>query len=769
MDIKSIVKRMTLEQKIRLCNGRNSWQTTPIEDLGVPALVMSDGTNGIRFQMGELKDGEALSDLYDDLQDGGFDTECALANTIKTTCYPSGSTLACSWDPALASKVGAAVALECKSIGIGLLLGPGMNIRRHPLTGRNFEYYSEDPVLSGEIATGMVTGIQDEGVGATVKHFIANNSDTRRTILNCIIEERALREIYLAGFERVIEKAKPAAVMASYPTINGTPACQNKWLLTDVLREDWGYEGIAISDWWGVKDTVTAVNAGLDFQMPFSPWYYPRIAAAVERGEVSEELIDVYVERMLELVFKYSRDGKEKPEIDWDKQHEIAQKAAAECAVLLKNEANVLPLDPEKSQKVAVLGELAKTPLYQGTGCAIVHAIKEDIPLEEIQKIAPDADIQFAPGYLLDDTTTDALIEEAVNTAKAADVAVVMVGKRLPEESDSYDHTDMDLAPAHLRLLEAVFAVQSNTIVVLFNGDAVSMNWAEQASAVLDMWYGGQGCGNAVAGLLFGAYNPSGKLPVSIPVKLSDTPAYLDFPHEHDIARYREGIFVGYRYYDQREMDVLYPFGFGLSYTDFSYDNIEVVSYGNDGCEVEVTITNTGDMAGAEVVQLYVGAENTRVFRPVKELKAFEKVQLEPGESTVVRFDLTRRDFAYYDELFAKWHVDAGSYQVCVGGSSRDLPLVAEVEMEGDKEPFIPLEMDSHFTDVFGHLASKKVFFDFLVEKGLLKAEQIEPYMADNMMRSFWGVEQYLERTVLSAEMLEELLERMNTAVRNAS
>jgi beta-glucosidase len=765
MDIKSIVESMTLEQKIRLCNGRNDWQTMPIEELDVPPLLMSDGTNGIRFQKGELKDGEAVKDLYEGIVNSGFDTEFALENTYKATCFPSGSTLACSWNPTLAREIGAAVAVECKSIGICLLLGPGMNIRRHPLTGRNFEYYSEDPVLSGDIAAGMVTGVQQEGIGATVKHFVSNNSDTRRTILNCIIEERALREIYLAGFERVINKAKPAAVMASYPSINGTPACQNKWLLNDVLRDDWGYQGITISDWGGVKDTLTAVDAGLDLQMPYSPWFLGRVKSALQSGDLTEEQIDAHCKRMLELILKYSREGKEKPEVDWGQQHALAQKAAAECSVLLKNGDNLLPLNPQKSQKIAVLGELAKYPLYQGTGCAIVNAMKVDIPLDEMEKIAPDAELQYAPGYFPDDTTTDALLQEAVDIARSADVAIIFVGSRLPQESDEFDRPNMDLESGHLRLMEAVFAVQPNTIVVVFNGDVVSMPWASKANAVLDMWYGGEGCGNAVAGLLFGLYNPSGKLPVSIPLRLSDTPAYLDFPHEQDAARYREGVFVGYRYYDWREMEVLYPFGYGLSYTSFSYDEIRVENNGQEGCEVEVRITNTGNTTGAEVIQLYVAPHNTRVFRPVKELKGFEKVQLAPDESTVVRFELNRRDFAYYDDVLGKWRVDGGQYEIYVGGSSRDLPLTAEIEIEGDADTVLPLALDSHYSDVFSYPAAGKVYFDFLVEKGLLNAEQVSPEVKKQLIRGFWGVAQHLDTSPLSPDMVSELLERMNAAI----
>lgn len=765
MDISEIIASMTIEQKIRLCNGRNNWQTMPFEELGIPPLVMSDGTNGVRFQKDELIDGKPIENMYKGVVSSGFDSTCAMENTFKATCYPSGSTLACSWDTALAKEIGAAIATECKSFGIGLLLGPGMNIRRHPLTGRNNEYYSEDPVLSGEMATGMVMGIQGEGVGATVKHFICNNSDTRRTKLNCVVEERALREIYLAGFERVIKKAQPAAVMPSYPSINGTPACQNKWLLTDVLRNDWGYQGLTISDWWGVKDAVTAVVAGLDFMMPYSPWFLEKVLFAVKNGEITEEQINTHCERLLEVVFKYTRSGKEIPEVDWESHHKLAQRAAAECAVLLKNENDFLPLDPKTSQKIAVLGAYAKNPLYQGTGCAIVNSIKEDIPLEEMTKVAPNAVFRYSPGYLSDNTTNEKLLQEAKDTASAADIAIVMVGKPLPQESDEYDHPNMDLDSGHIFLLEAVLSVQPNTIIVVFNGDAINMFWGTKAKAILDMFYAGEGCGNAVAKLIFGLVNPSGKLPVSIPHNLVDTPAYLDFPHEQDISLYREGIFVGYRYYDKREIKTLYPFGFGLSYTTFSYDSIHLNKNSQGEYSVEVQITNTGNKTGAEIVQLYIKPSESHIFRPVKELKGFEKVLLAPKESTIIRFDLNRGDFAYYDNMLSRWLVNDGLYTIMIGGSSRDLPLSIDLYIKGDMDITHLLTLDSHFSDIFRSPASTMVFFEFLVEKGLLSPDQVTEEVKHNLTMSFWAFPQHLDNTILPPESMIELLERMNAAL----
>jgi beta-glucosidase len=772
MKVKVIVGRMSLKQKIRLCTGLNHWQTVPMRELGVPALIMSDGTNGVRFQKGstgEIQTEEKQElNLYDAMLNSGFDSDDALGNTYEATCFPTGAALACSWDTALAEEIGGAVARECKRIGIGLLLGPGMNIRRHPLTARNFEYYSEDPVLSGDLAAATVRGIQSEGIGATLKHFVCNNSDTRRTRLNCIVEERALREIYLAGFERAIKKANPAAVMGSYPAINGIQACQNKWLLTDVLRNDWGFKGLVISDWGAVKDSAEAATAGLDLQMPWSRQYVDQVSAALEDGSLTEADVDLHCERLLNLIFQYSREGKEQPDVDWDSHHALAQKAAAECGVLLRNEGNILPLAKNKKQTIAVLGGIAKTPLYQGTGCAIVNAKKVDIPFEELKKAAPEITWLYSEGYRSDYTTGAELLEEAVKTAKSADAAVILVGSRLPQESDDFDRQNMDLEESHAALIEAVCAVQPNTIVVVCNGEAVSMPWIRNTRAVLDMWYAGEGGGKAMADLLVGNVNPGGKLAVSIPVKLSDTPAYLDFPHEQDTDRYREGIFAGYRYYDTREIEPLFPFGYGLSYTRFRYDSIDVKPLPQDEYEVTVLLTNTGSYTGSEVVQLYVSPKSPRVFRPVKELKGFVKLNLDPGKSACAVFALTRRDFAYFDDRLGSWRTDEGVYCLMAGSSSRDLPLVKNLHIVGDDVPRQSLSADSHYTDLFQYPQAAKVYFDFLTEKGLLRPEQAGGELEQELKKTFWGFSQHLDMITsgaLTQDMLEDLLRRMNAAI----
>lgn len=766
MDIKAIVKQMTLEQKVRLCTGKNNWQTTPIPELGVPSLMMSDGTNGVRFQLNSTDEKEQVN-IYDALVNFSFDSEYALQNTCEATCFPTGSALACSWDPALAAEIGAAVGRECKAIGIGLLLGPGMNIRRHPLTARNFEYYSEDPVLSGDMAAGMVNGVQGEGVGATLKHFVCNNSDTRRTILDCRVEERALREIYLAGYERAIDQSRPAAVMGSYPAVNGDQCCESPYLLTDILRGEWGFAGITLSDWGGVKDSAKASKAGLDLHMPCSRQHIDQVTAALADGSLTEGELDVHCERLLNIIYRFSRDGKDRPPVDWAAHHTIARKAAARCAVLLRNENALLPLNPAAKQTVAVLGGIAKAPLFQGTGCAVVRAKHPDIPFDELQKVAPATSWRYAAGYLPDFTTTDALIAEAVEVAKAANVAIVMVGSRLPGESDEYDRPDMDLEQGHRRLVEAVCAVQPNTVVVLAGGDAIAMPWAGNTAAILNMWYAGEGSGKAVADLLFGSQNPAGKLAVTIPERLEDTPAYLDFPHEQDVCYYREGVFVGYRYYDKRGCKPLYPFGYGLSYTSFRYDCVTAEMNG-DKVVVQARVTNTGSCAGAEVVQLYVAPGKPLLYRPEKELKAFTRLELAAGESAIACMTLTRRDFAWYNDKLARWQVDGGSYRLLIGGSSAELPLCAVVELPGDELPVQPLRRDSHYTDLFRYPAAAKVYFDFLCEQGLLQPEQVVPELQTELKKTFWGFSQHLDMLAgaeLPPALTQLLLDRMNKAI----
>lgn len=763
MDFDDIVKKMSFEEKVRLCTGQNNWQTKEMKELGIPPLLMSDGTNGVRFQKNST-DETPDKNLYNALVNFSFDSQHALEKTYPATCFPSGAALACSWDVTLAEEIGAAVAQECKQLGIGLLLGPGMNIRRHPLTARNFEYYSEDPVLSADIAAGMVCGVQGQGVGATLKHFICNNSDTRRTKLNCIVEERALREIYLAGFERAIKKAKPAAVMGSYPAVNGEQCCESQRLLTDILRGEWGFEGITLSDWGGVKNSAKAAAAGLDLQMPHSNQYIEQVTEALNAGNLDEATLNRNCKRLLKLIFTYSRSGKPQPKVNWQSQHALAQKAAAQCAVLLKNQNNMLPLDPQKAVKIAVLGRAALEPVFQGTGCAVVKAKQVDVPLDELCKALPKAQIDYCHGYLGNYETEDTLLFEAANAAKQAEIAIVFVASRLPGESDEYDRPSMDLESGHLKLIDEVCKVQKNTLVVVCSGDAVAMPWALKPRAILEMWYSGQGSGLALAQIISGQVSPCGKLAISWPNALDETSAYLDFPHQQDMALYREGVFVGYRWYNARNIQPLFPFGFGLSYTSFEYKNLKLTQNGND-FTAEFVLANTGKMAGAEVAQLYVAPAPCCVLRPPQELKAFAKVWLKAGEQKTVTLHITRKDFAYYDVQQNNFCISPGLHRVLVGGASNNLPLSQSVLLQADGKKAPKLTADSHYSDVFENPKNAKIYFDFLVEHGLLEKGQVSPHLVDELKKTFWGLFQHLD--MLTAEKLPQkqlqlLLARLN-------
>lgn len=540
--VEKILRALSPHEKALLCTGASDWTTMAVPEAGLPSLRMSDGSNGVRFQEGS--DGADKLTFLELME--GFDTEDALRRTFPATCFPAGSAAACSWDPQLLEEIGSAIAAEAKELGIGLMMTPGMNLRRHPLAGRAFEYYAEDPVLAGEMASGMVAGIQREGVGACVKHFACNNADYERTRMDSVIGIRALREIYLAAFERVVKKARPAAVMGAYNKINGTQACENRWLLTDVLRGEWGFEGVILSDWGAVKDPVNAFLAGLDLQMPHSDYDIRMLEEALRDGRIDAALLDEHCRRMISLALSYSREGREAGAAgagtaDIGAHHLLARKAAAESAVLLKNAGGVLPIDSKRVKKLAVLGSIAEHPYYQGTGCTVVHARKVDIPLEEIRNAAGSGiEVTFAPGYTQDNRTTPALLEEAGEAARNADMVILFAGSKLPLEDDNYVRPSIGIEEAHVRLIEQVASVGKPCAVVLSHGETVTMPWIDGVQAVLDCWYGGEGSGKAVADLLFGQTCPSGKLPVTVPLREEDTPAFLEFPSENGSHVYME-------------------------------------------------------------------------------------------------------------------------------------------------------------------------------------------------------------------------------------
>lgn len=661
MDIKTTISQMTLEEKASLCSGKTAWQTKAIERLGVPSVMMSDGPHGLRRELG---DGQG---------------------SAPATCFPPAVLSACSFDRDLLSELGEALAEECIGQGVQIILGPGVNIKRSPLCGRNFEYFSEDPYLAGEMAAAHIKGVQSKGVGTSLKHFAANSQETRRYSSDSRIDERTLHEIYLPAFEKAIKDARPTTAMCSYNRLNGEYASENHLLLTEILREKWGFEGFVVSDWGAVNDRVKGVAAGLDLEMPASGGVNDaKIASAVRAGELSEEALDLAVERILRVVERVGRNNVVSL-YDADKHNALARKIARESIVLLKNEG-LLPL--KKGAKIAFIGEFAEKPRYQGAGSSQVTPHSLSSALDGAAEYCP---VSYCRGYDIDrcDEPDPALEAEAIAAAKTADVCVLFIGLPPSYESEGYDRTNMRLPGGQNHLAEAIIAVNPKTVVVLQNGAPVEMPWADKAGAIVEGYLGGQAGGGAMADILFGAASPCGKLAESFPIKLSDNPSYLYYPGERGAVEYREGIFVGYRYYDAKQMDVLFPFGHGLSYTTFAYANLCLSAPAMDDTQtltVTVDVTNTGAMPGKEIVQLYVGKKekDDLVIRAEKELKGFEKISLQPGETKTLRFTLDKTAFTYYNTDLHDRHVLSGAYAVMIGRSSRDIALQADVNVSSN-------------------------------------------------------------------------------------
>ena len=602
---------------------------------------------------------------------------------MPATCFPTASGLASSWDPETFRTVGQAIAREARAGGVSVALGPGVNIKRSPLCGRNFEYLSEDPYLAGALATGTVQGTQSLGVGTSLKHYAANNQEDDRLRVSAEVDERTLREIYLPAFEAVVKNAQPWTVMCAYNKINGTYASEHHWLLTEVLRDEWGFEGLVVSDWGAVHDRVAALAAGLDLEMPPAMGYSEvAVVDAVRAGTLDEAVLDEGVRRVLRLVLQAQSALAEGGSFDVDEHHALARRIAHQSAVLLKNDGGVLPLRPAAAgQRVAVIGEFARTPRYQGAGSSQVNPTRVDIPLDELTAaLGAQVSVDFAAGFTLDSAEEDVtLLDEAIRTATGADHVVVFLGLPVQAESEGFDRTTMDLPANQLSLLQRVSAVHDSVVVVLVGGSTVQMStWDHRAAAIVNCWLSGQASGGAVADLLTGVANPSGKLAETIPVRLEDNSSYLNFPGDPGVVRYGEGVFVGYRGYDKSVVDVSYPFGYGLSYTSFTIGGVTAavsgsVAGGDLSVAVSATVTNIGEVAGAEVVQVYVGDLESEVARPVRELKGFAKVALEPGASTTVTVDLDERAFAYWSQRLGRWAVEAGEFEIAVGSSSRDI------------------------------------------------------------------------------------------------
>ncbi|WP_324012472.1 family 78 glycoside hydrolase catalytic domain [Microbacterium sp. JZ37] len=669
-----------LQEKAMLLSGRDFWSTQ--EAAGVPSMIMVDGPHGVRRQ------DRAVDSL-------GFN------ESLPATCFPPGVAMGSTWDPELMCEVGVALGEEARALNVNMILGPAINIKRSPLGGRTFEYLSEDPLLTGVLATEYVRGVQSTGVGTSVKHFAANNQETGRMRVSVEADQRTLREIYLPAFERVVTEARPTSVMSAYNAINGVFASENRWLLTELLRDEWGFDGLVVSDWGAIKDRVEALRAGLDLEMPGTgDEGTEAILRAVRDGRLDRAVVEQAAARVAALVDR-TRLPDEPSAFDAEAHHALARRAAAAGVVLLRNEDQTLPL--REGQKVAVIGTLAVEPQFQGGGSSHVTPTRLDIPLDELRVALGETSVSFAPGYA-DDGDPAQLRAEAAEAAAAADVAVVFVGLSEKEQSEGFDRSTIDLPQEHVALIHAVAGRARRTVVVLSNGGVVSLEpWHDFVDAIVEGWALGQAVGGALADVLTGAVNPSGRLAESIPLRLQDTPSYLNFPGENEVVRYGEGVFVGYRYYATADRPVRYPFGHGLSYTTFAHDVVELAVTGPDAAVVRVAVRNTGQAAGAEVVQVYVAPAPAPVRRPVRELAAFRKVHLEPGETRTVEMALDRRAFAYWDTQRERWQVEPGEYRVEIGRSSADITTAATVTLDGDVDRPAPLSLESTVGDWFGH------------------------------------------------------------------
>ncbi len=688
--IDTIIRQMTLEEKAALCTGESMWTTTPVERLGVPRLTLSDGPHGVR----RVPDASAIN-----------------APSLPATCFPTASCMAATWDVDLIQAVGQALGEEAAALGVDVLLGPGVNMKRTPLCGRNFEYYSEDPWLAGTMAVAFITGVQSTGVGTSLKHFAANNQEHQRFSINAMVDERALREIYLPAFEMAVTQARPWTVMCAYNKLNGTYCSEHHELLVDILKHEWGFEGLVVSDWGAVHDRVKALQGGLDLEMPGpQPHRTQAVIEAVRAGALDEAVLDEATRRILAIVFKAAQFPKGGA-FDAAAHHALARRVAGEGMVLLKN-AGVLPL--QHPGRIAIIGRAAKEPHFQGGGSSHINPTQVDIPLEELKKMAGDARLIYCEGYPATPAFEQALIDEAVRAAQAADVALIFAALPGFKESEGYDRPDLDLTPHQVALIKAVSAVQPRTVVILNNGSAVTMSdWIDGVAAVLEAWMMGQAGGGAIADVLFGVVNPSGKLAETFPLKLADTPAHINFPGEIGAVRYGEGLFIGYRYYDAKEMPVLFPFGHGLSYTTFAYSNLRLSASeitDRDSLTVSVDVTNTGPVAGKEVVQVYVHDRQSSLKRPYKELKGFAKVALQPGETKTVTIRLEFRAFAFYHPGYKQWVAEDGAFDILIGASAADIRLTQTVTLRATRDLPCLLNRESTVRDWLNDRRGRPVF-----------------------------------------------------------
>ncbi|MBR6392833.1 MAG: glycoside hydrolase family 3 C-terminal domain-containing protein [Eubacterium sp.] len=670
-----IVEKMTLKQKAAFVSGYDYWHLEEAPELGLPKIMITDGPHGLRKQNKEKKSSSGIG----------------LGNSVPATCFPPAATSSCSWDPDLLYKAGEAMGQECLKEKVSTILGPGTNIKRSPVCGRNFEYFSEDPLLAGKCSAAIINGVQSKGVGTSLKHFCANSQEAFRMVLNEVIDERTLREIYLPAFEIAVKEAQPWTVMNAYNRINGVYASENYHTQQEILRDEWGFKGLIVTDWGASVDRIPGLKNGTDLEMPTSGnLNAKKIIAAVENGELDEAILNERVDTVVDLIVKSKPALEGTYEFDAEAHHEIAARIAEGSMQLLKNDDNILPL--KEGAKVAVIGELAQAPRFQGAGSSVINPTKLDNALDNLKKLG--VDVTYARGYeKTKDEVNEELFGEAVAAAQAADVALVFVGLTEEFEGEGYDRVDLNMPSSHNALVERIAAANENTVVVLAGGSVVLMPWLDKVKGLLNSGLGGQATGIAVARILTGEVNPSGKTSETYPAAFSDNPTYGNYPGGPVTSEHRESVFIGYRYYDAAGKDVVFPFGFGLSYTTFEYSDLKVSAKSikdTDTLTVSFKVKNTGDRDGAEVAELYVADKESTIFRPVKELRAFKKVFLKAGEEVEISFDLDKRAFAFFNVNTNDWFVESGEFDILVGASSADIKLCETVTVEGTVEAEIP-------------------------------------------------------------------------------
>lgn len=677
-DIKKLVRQLTLEEKASLCSGLDFWHLKGIERLGIPSIMVTDGPHGLRKQ-------------------AGSGDQVGLHDSVPATCFPTASALAATWNRELVYQVGQALGEECRQEKVGVILGPGANIKRSPLCGRNFEYFSEDPYLTGEMAKSHINGVQSQGVGTSLKHYAANNQEFRRMMIDTLVDQRALHEIYLRGFEIAVRESQPWTVMCAYNKVNGTYCAEHGYLMTEILKEKWGHQGLVVSDWGAINDRLAGLRAGVELEMPGKTNGNERLILSAEKnGQLDEDVLDRAVERLLTLIFKVKDTLSEDFEYDRQAHHDLARYTAGEAAVLLKNEGSILPL--QQHTRIALIGQFAQKPRYQGSGSSLVNPTQLENLYDELTKLVGAENLGYAPGYTERGGQPDeALVQQAIQAAENADAVVVFAGLTDFDEVEGLDRQHMHLPPEHDALIKRLAQSHDRVIVVLSNGSPVEMPWIGEVAAVLEGYLGGQAGASAIAGILVGEINPSGKLAETFPIRLEDNPSYHYFPMGPRNVEYRESIYVGYRYYDTVDQDVLFPFGYGLSYTTFEYRDLRLSRskiIDRNPLILTLKVRNTGPVFGKEIIQVYVRPVNPAAFRPEKELKGFTKVELQPGEEAELAIELDPQAFSYYNTQINDWYMEPGNYEVLVGASSREIRLKSSLEVTAIQPEVTPSDQD---------------------------------------------------------------------------